>query len=54
MNTTGQHLGNILQTLTIAAILWVGSTLQDVTKAMALHEWRITALEHKNQDKKGE
>lgn len=32
----GQHLGNILQSLTIAAILWVGVTLQEVTKVMAL------------------
>lgn len=52
-NTMGQHLGNILQSLTIAAILWVGVTLQDVTKVMALHEWRISALEHITKEKVG-
>lgn len=41
-----QIIGNILQTLTIAAVLWTGSTLQEVTKVIALHEWRIATLEH--------
>ncbi len=46
-----QHVGNILQGLTVAAVLWVGATLQDVTKVMALHEWRIAKLEEVGKNK---
>lgn len=40
-----QHVANILQALTVAAMLWVGATLQDVSKVVTLHEWRIAKLE---------
>lgn len=45
-----QYIGNTLQALTVAAVLWTGSTVQEVSKIIALHEWRITVLE---QPKKG-
>lgn len=40
-----QYIGHTLQALTVAAVLWTGSTIQEVSKVIALHEWRITALE---------
>lgn len=43
------NLGNILQALTIAAVLWTGSSIVDVTKSVAIHEWRITKIEQLEQ-----
>ena len=43
MNAT--NIGNILQALTIAAVLWTGTSIVDVTKNVAIHEWRITKIE---------
>lgn len=40
-----EHVGNIMQGLVLASVLWTGGSIQDVTKAVAVHEWRITALE---------
>lgn len=39
------NLSNTLQALTIAAILWTGTSIVDVTKTVAIHEWRITKIE---------
>jgi hypothetical protein len=43
MNATS--LGNILQALTIAAVLWTGTSIVDVTKTVAIHEWRLAKIE---------
>lgn len=40
-----EHIGNTLQGLVLASVLWTGGAIQDVTKAVAVHEWRIAALE---------
>lgn len=40
-----QNIGNILQALTVAAVLWTGSSVVEVTKSVAIHEWRITKIE---------
>jgi hypothetical protein len=42
---TAQNIGNMLQALTIAAVLWTGSSIIKVTETVALHEWRITKIE---------
>lgn len=42
---TAANIGNILQSLTIIAVLWTGSSIVDVTKTVAIHEWRITKIE---------
>lgn len=42
-----QHLGNIFQALTLAAIIWTGSSIVKVSEAVAIHDWRINALEQK-------
>jgi hypothetical protein len=47
-----QNIGNILQGLTIAAVLWTGSSIVDVSKNLAIHEWRITKIEQTEYQKK--
>lgn len=42
---TAQNISNTLQAVTIAAILWTGTSIVDVTKTVAIHEWRITKIE---------
>lgn len=50
MNATS--LGNVLQALTIAAVLWTGTSIVDVTKTVAIHEWRIAKIEQTEGFKK--
>lgn len=40
-----EHIGNTLQAVTVALLCWMGTTTQDVAKIVAVHEWRIAALE---------
>lgn len=40
-----QTITNFLQTLTVAAILWTGSSIIKVSETVTVHEWRIAALE---------
>ena len=40
-----QTITNFLQTLTVAAILWVGSSIIKVSETVTVHEWRINTLE---------
>lgn len=40
-----QTLTNFLQTLTVAAILWTGSSIIKVSEIVTVHEWRINNLE---------
>ena len=42
---TAANIGNILQALTIAAVLWTGTSIVEVTKTVAIHEWRIAKIE---------
>jgi hypothetical protein len=49
MNAT--NIGNVLQALTIAAVLWTGTSIVDVTKNVAIHEWRITKIEQTETSK---
>lgn len=42
-----QNISTIFQALTLAAILWTGSSIVKVTETVAIHEWRIDVLEKK-------
>lgn len=44
-----QHMGNIIQAACIAALMWTASTLQHVSETVAVHEWRIAAIEKARQ-----
>jgi len=39
------HAASVLSGLTLAAVLWVGSSIQDLQTTVAVHDYRINALE---------
>ena len=44
--------GTVLQTVTIAALLWVGSTLLDIRERLPVLEYRLTVIETQVVNKK--
>lgn len=39
------HAASVMSGLTLAAVLWVGASIQDLKTTVAVHDYRIGALE---------